>query len=64
LNERYDLGSYLLWKILIIDVDNINFVTTQDLRIILNKIDARNGCFTQISLQKKEEQTTIKKPPI
>jgi deoxyadenosine/deoxycytidine kinase len=48
LNERYEawVDTYDR-KILIIDVDNINFVDNpEDLGIILNKIDAElNGLF-------------------
>jgi hypothetical protein len=52
----YDRG-----KILIIDVDNINFVDNpEDLGIILNKIDAElNGLFNTNS-SKIKKQTTIK----
>jgi deoxyadenosine/deoxycytidine kinase len=49
LNERYEawVDTYDRGKILIIDVDNINFVDNpEDLGIILNKIDAElNGLF-------------------
>jgi deoxyadenosine/deoxycytidine kinase len=48
-NERYEawVHTYDRGKILIIDVDNINFVDNpEDLGIILNKIDAElNGLF-------------------
>jgi hypothetical protein len=52
----YDRG-----KILIIDVDNINFVDNpEDLGIILNKIDAElNGLFNANS-SKIKKQTTVK----
>jgi deoxyadenosine/deoxycytidine kinase len=49
LNERYEawIQSYSKGKLLIIDVDNIDFVNNpEDLGIILNKIDAEiNGLF-------------------
>jgi deoxyadenosine/deoxycytidine kinase len=48
LNERYEAWVHTYdRKILIIDVDNINFVDNpEDLGIILNKIDAElNGLF-------------------
>ncbi|MFT4983369.1 MAG: deoxyadenosine/deoxycytidine kinase, partial [Flavobacterium sp.] len=49
LNERYEawVDTYDRGKILIINVDNINFVDNpEDLGIILNKIDAElNGLF-------------------
>jgi deoxyadenosine/deoxycytidine kinase len=49
LNERYEawIGSYDLGKILIIDIDNVNFTDNpEDLSIIINKIDANiNGLF-------------------
>lgn len=49
LNERYEawVSTYTNGKLLIIDVDNLDFVTNpEDLGIILNKIDAEiNGLF-------------------
>jgi deoxyadenosine/deoxycytidine kinase len=49
LNERYEawIQSYDKGKLLIIDVDNINFVDNpEDLGMILNRIDAElNGLF-------------------
>jgi deoxyadenosine/deoxycytidine kinase len=49
LNERYEawVQTYDKGKILIIDVDNLNFVDNpEDLGIIINKIDAElNGLF-------------------
>lgn len=49
LNERYEawIGSYNLGKVLIIDVDNLNFTEVkQDLRSIIDKIDAQiHGLF-------------------
>lgn len=49
LNERYEawISSYNLGKILIIDVDNLNFTEVkEDLRSVINKIDAEiHGLF-------------------
>jgi len=49
LNERYEawIQSYDKGKLLIIDVDNINFVDNpEDLGMIINRIDAEiNGLF-------------------
>jgi deoxyadenosine/deoxycytidine kinase len=49
LNERYEawVHSYTKGKLLIIDVDNINFVDNpEDLGTIINRIDAElNGLF-------------------
>lgn len=49
LNERYEawIGSYNLGKILIVDVDNLNFTEVQeDLSSVINKIDAEiHGLF-------------------
>lgn len=49
LNERYEawIGSYNLGKLLIIDVDNLNFTEVkEDLRSVINKIDAEiHGLF-------------------
>lgn len=49
LNERYEawIQTYTKGKLLIIDVDNINFVDNpEDLGMIINKIDAElNGLF-------------------
>jgi deoxyadenosine/deoxycytidine kinase len=49
LNERYEawIGSYNLGKILIIDVDNLNFTETrEDLSRVITKIDAEiHGLF-------------------
>jgi deoxyadenosine/deoxycytidine kinase len=49
LNERYEawVTSYSKGKLLIIDVDNIDFVNNpEDLGMIINKIDAElNGLF-------------------
>jgi deoxyadenosine/deoxycytidine kinase len=49
LNERYEawIQSYDRGKLLIIDVDNIDFVNNpEDLGMIINKIDAElNGLF-------------------
>jgi deoxyadenosine/deoxycytidine kinase len=49
LNERYEawIQTYNKGKLLIIDVDNINFVDNpEDLGMIINKIDAElNGLF-------------------
>jgi deoxyadenosine/deoxycytidine kinase len=49
LNERYEawVTSYSKGKLLIIDVDNIDFVNNpEDLGNIINKIDAElNGLF-------------------
>jgi deoxyadenosine/deoxycytidine kinase len=49
LNERYEawVQTYTKGKLLIIDVDNINFVDNpEDLGMIINKIDAElNGLF-------------------
>jgi len=49
LNERYEawVGSYNLGKLLIIDVDNINFLErNEDLSMIIDKIDAQiHGLF-------------------
>ena len=49
LNERYEawIGSYTLGKILIVDVDNLNFTEVrEDLRSVINKIDANiHGLF-------------------
>jgi deoxyadenosine/deoxycytidine kinase len=60
LNERYEawVQTYTRGKMLIIDVDPINFVDNpEDLGMIINKIDAElNGLF-----QKSEEIATKKK---
>lgn len=49
LNERYEawIGSYNLGKLLIVDVDNLNFTEAkEDLRSVINKIDAEiHGLF-------------------
>jgi deoxyadenosine/deoxycytidine kinase len=49
LNERYEawIQTYTKGKLLIIDVDNINFVDNpEDLGIIINRINAElNGLF-------------------
>jgi deoxyadenosine/deoxycytidine kinase len=49
LNERYEawIGSYNLGKLLIIDVDNLNFTEVkEDLSTIISKIDANiHGLF-------------------
>jgi deoxyadenosine/deoxycytidine kinase len=49
LNERYEawIDSYNLGKLLIIDVDNLNFPEKQeDLSVVISKIDAViNGLF-------------------
>jgi deoxyadenosine/deoxycytidine kinase len=49
LNERYEawIQSYTKGKLLVIDVDNINFVDNpEDLGNIINRIDAElNGLF-------------------
>ena len=49
LNERYEawIGSYNLGKLLIVDVDNLNFTEVkEDLRSVINKIDAEiHGLF-------------------
>jgi len=49
LNERYEawVSSYTKGKLVIIDVDNIDFVNNpEDLGLIINKIDAElNGLF-------------------
>ena len=49
LNERYEawIGSYNLDRLLIIDVDNLNFTEVkEDLRSVINKIDAEiHGLF-------------------
>jgi deoxyadenosine/deoxycytidine kinase len=49
LNERYEawIQTYTKGKLLIIDVDNINFVDNpEDLGMIINKIDAElHGLF-------------------
>ncbi len=49
LNERYEawIESYKIGKLLIIDVDNLNFPEKpEDLRLIINKIDAQiHGLF-------------------
>jgi deoxyadenosine/deoxycytidine kinase len=49
LNERYEawVSSYTKGKLVIIDVDNIDFVNNpEDLGMIINKIDAElNGLF-------------------
>ncbi|HPV57255.1 MAG TPA: deoxynucleoside kinase, partial [Tenuifilaceae bacterium] len=49
LNERYEawIESYKNGKLLIIDVDNLNFPEKpEDLRLIINKIDAQiHGLF-------------------
>lgn len=49
LNERYEawIETYSLGKLLIVDVDNINFLDrTEDLSMIINKIDAEiHGLF-------------------
>lgn len=49
LNERYEawINSYNLGKILIVDVDNLNFTEVkEDLRSVINKIDAEiHGLF-------------------
>jgi deoxyadenosine/deoxycytidine kinase len=49
LNERYEawISTYEMGKILIIDIDNVNFADKQeDLGLVINKIDAEiNGLF-------------------
>lgn len=49
LNERYEawIGSYNLGKVLIVDVDNLNFTEVrEDLSSVINKIDAEiHGLF-------------------
>ena len=49
LNERYEawIGSYNLGKILVVDVDNLNFTEIrEDLSSVINKIDAEiHGLF-------------------
>lgn len=48
LNERYEawIESYKLGKLLIIDADHIDFNKPEDLRIVINKIDAQlHGLF-------------------
>ncbi len=49
LNERYEawIGSYTLGKVLIVDVDNLNFTEVrEDLSSVINKIDAEiHGLF-------------------
>jgi deoxyadenosine/deoxycytidine kinase len=49
LNERYEawIESYKIGKLLIVDVDNLNFPEKpEDLRQIINKIDAQiHGLF-------------------
>ncbi len=48
LNERYEnwITKYTLGKLLIIDVDNLNFKKPEDLSIVIEKVDAEiNGLF-------------------
>lgn len=48
LNERYEawIETYKLGKLLIIDADHVDFNKPEDLRIVINKIDAQiNGLF-------------------
>jgi len=49
LNERYEawIESYKLGKVLIIDVDNLNFTEVrEDLSLVISKIDAQiHGLF-------------------
>jgi len=49
LNERYEawINTYNLGKLLIVDIDNTNFAENpEDLRMVINKIDAEiNGLF-------------------
>ncbi len=48
LNERYEnwINKYTLGKLLIIDVDNLDFKKPEDLSIVIEKVDAEiNGLF-------------------